>query len=381
VNFILSRFGPDRFIQLYTTCRRATFADDCRRILGITLDELDTAYRAEVARLATGGGALASLQRLELGPDIARAEWVKFLVEAALAEQRLRAAADLTRLTAVIEELPDHPGKSATEETQRLTLAKSGPFRSLRIRTADSEVVYLAHPKHSLEAHRFKQDGPWEINDDPTLSLQSAYRRAAATIDHTEDLSLLPPALSLMFQDIQTGTGKRTVVTRFERSIDGGRPLFRIRIEDRSPSARPKPWRAVTFHLAVDELLVVQSFRYEDMGNKGATLRCQAAYDRHEGIPVLRSIKFQFSAPGGVERHSQLNVIERTFGPIPEADFTPERLMPGPRVHAAAEDSTPPPTSTVLTKLYQASLLIGVVCLIGGIVTHRAGDAILSVSR
>ena len=48
VNFLLRRFGPEKFLELYTTCRQATFESDCRRILGLDLDGLDAAYRAEI---------------------------------------------------------------------------------------------------------------------------------------------------------------------------------------------------------------------------------------------------------------------------------------------------------------------------------------------
>ena len=45
VDFILRRFGPARFIELYRTTSRATFASDCERILGLSVDELDQAWR------------------------------------------------------------------------------------------------------------------------------------------------------------------------------------------------------------------------------------------------------------------------------------------------------------------------------------------------
>jgi hypothetical protein len=41
VEFILREYGPKKLFELYTTCKPGTFADDCRRILGLDLDELD----------------------------------------------------------------------------------------------------------------------------------------------------------------------------------------------------------------------------------------------------------------------------------------------------------------------------------------------------
>jgi len=44
VEYVLHEFGPQKFFELYMTCRRETFAEDCKRILGLSLDELNRAY-------------------------------------------------------------------------------------------------------------------------------------------------------------------------------------------------------------------------------------------------------------------------------------------------------------------------------------------------
>ncbi len=69
VNFLLDRFGPERFLQLYTTCGKSTFESDCRHILGLDLDGLDAAYRTDIERRATEGIPVARrrLERLKLG--------------------------------------------------------------------------------------------------------------------------------------------------------------------------------------------------------------------------------------------------------------------------------------------------------------------------
>src|SRR5262249_8598389 len=64
VDFLLRRFGPDKFLELYTTGRPATFDADCRRILGLDVDGLDAALRADVDWFLAEAGSL-DCRRLE----------------------------------------------------------------------------------------------------------------------------------------------------------------------------------------------------------------------------------------------------------------------------------------------------------------------------
>jgi len=52
VRYLLREYGPDKFIELYCTCRQDSFADDCQRILGVTLEQLDERYQADARELA-----------------------------------------------------------------------------------------------------------------------------------------------------------------------------------------------------------------------------------------------------------------------------------------------------------------------------------------
>jgi hypothetical protein len=52
VGFLLRRYGPERFVALYFSCRPGTFAEDCRRVLDTDLDTLEKDFWEEVERLA-----------------------------------------------------------------------------------------------------------------------------------------------------------------------------------------------------------------------------------------------------------------------------------------------------------------------------------------
>ena len=149
VDYILREFGPDRFLSLYTTCRQATFEEDCRRILGVSVDELDEAYWAEVEkRVGPGGYARLWLSSLELGPGVHQADWEKFISLYFTATERMLAPYAHVRLTSDLAYTSTKPGGETSTYTWRYQLKGSGRFRSLRAVFPGREEVYLAHPKH-----------------------------------------------------------------------------------------------------------------------------------------------------------------------------------------------------------------------------------------
>ena len=64
VDYILRQFGPERFVELYATRHPATFAADCQRILGVSIDQLDQDYWADLDKHVGPGGYHRALARL-----------------------------------------------------------------------------------------------------------------------------------------------------------------------------------------------------------------------------------------------------------------------------------------------------------------------------
>jgi hypothetical protein len=52
VDYLLRRYGVERFLRLYFTCRMGTFEADCRTILGDDFDGLERGFWEEAERLA-----------------------------------------------------------------------------------------------------------------------------------------------------------------------------------------------------------------------------------------------------------------------------------------------------------------------------------------
>ena len=126
VNYLLREFGPERFLKLYTTCQQATFAEDCRRILGMSPDELDAAFWADLERLVSREGPPSRhwLEQLKLGPGVDGAAWKRFLAEYFAAAEQLLAPYDHCRLTIV----HDAPCRRAGRKDQpHLSAAQPDP--------------------------------------------------------------------------------------------------------------------------------------------------------------------------------------------------------------------------------------------------------------
>ena len=133
VNYLLRKYGPERFLKLYTTCQQATFEADCRATLGIGLDELDAAYWADTEQIVRRAGPPARvwLKSLKLDRNIDPAAWDAFLTDYFAAAERLLAPYDHVRLKTTFRRI-NRATKSASDDPyeleEELTLLRSGPF-------------------------------------------------------------------------------------------------------------------------------------------------------------------------------------------------------------------------------------------------------------
>src|SRR5262249_29102917 len=144
-----------RFLKLYTTCQQTTFEADCRATLGIGLDELDSAYWADIEQIVRRAGPPARLwlKGLKLGPGIDPAAWDAFLAEYFAAATRLLAPYDQVRLTTVFRAFSDGQVARPWNE-QRQELLRSGPLARVRLTDKHDDLAYLAGPDRSIEARR-----------------------------------------------------------------------------------------------------------------------------------------------------------------------------------------------------------------------------------
>jgi hypothetical protein len=370
VNFLLRRFGPEKFLDLYATCRQSTFEDDCRRVLGLDLDGLDAAFRADLENLVTQEGPIARrrLESLRLDPGVDRAAWKAFLAEYFAAAERLMTPYHHVRMISVWTRSETDARGHTEDGRYEETLMRSGEFASLRRRLSRFEHALLAHPRRSILARRSGPDRPWEVEDESKRTPEQSRREALERIDGMDLAGHwgMVPLIGLAEFFALLVSHDHYVVTALERFSDDGRPRVRLRIEDHSPPGWQSQWRARTLILAADDLYVTLSERTEGTGRDNQlSHQTSFTYDRHEGIPVLRRERAETTGADGAHGTSELDVVERRFGPIPEEEFDPDRFLDGTRV-TEARRAPPPAEPTILARFYWLPFPIGALGLIAG---------------
>ena len=234
VNFLLRRFGPEAFLKLYTTCSPSTFEADCRRILGLDLDGLDAAYRAEIDRLISQAPPVERLrlERLRLGPGVDAADWKAFLANYFEAAERMLAPYHHARLTAVwTGSTIDTEGQWEVGTYEERVL-RSGEFASLRRRSTGDELAFLAHPRRSIWASRPAPDQAWSLEDDSRLTPPQFRHRILERIDALDVVGRRSVALIALADDLPGFRGiDACVVTALEH------------FTERRPAPRAPPHR------------------------------------------------------------------------------------------------------------------------------------------
>jgi hypothetical protein len=372
VNHILRKHGPERFLDLFRACRLATFAADCQRVLGVSLDELDAAYWADVKKLVGDESTpVARLRGIKTRPPVDPAAWNAFLDEYLAAARTLIAPYDHVSMT--IERTfsgKDEHGKPETI-TYRIVYRRSGDLIALRGAYPDAAVASLATPGRSFIANRKDRQAPWEIVDRPRVDSVFAYRRVARHIAETEPVST-EAAILLAFaaETHRLVDATSFAVTQLERFIEAGRPCLRVRIEDTAPN--PAMWRSLTVVLAADDKLAARS--YDTLLPDGSHLHQEFSYDHDAGTPILRSSHFEVVAREGKSRYGTTSVIDRRFGPVPPSEFTEERLLDGPVVHKPApSDDELFKDPVTFAELYRVTLGAGFFALTAGLVCGFLG--------
>jgi hypothetical protein len=368
VNLLLERFGPERFLALYTTCGQSTFDADCRRVLGMGLDDLDAAFQSDLQRRVGSEGPHGfRLRRLAVDPAVGTAAWQAFLDKYLPEAERLLKPYEYVRLTSEYRYSTADPQGKTTEFVEHSDLAKSGRLRSLRTRSENREYGALAVPRHSLEARRKDPSDPWEVREFPTMSSERSYRRALSAIDRHSDFTKMAAILLLLVEELRNRVETSAItVAKLEQFTEGGHPSVRIRVEDRTPN-QGVSWRSFTIVLSADDHFVVKSQAIEFSDNRSH--HGEFAYDRYADRPVIRSIRNAGTEADGTQTASTFTVLDRRFGPTAESEFTAERLLAGSPVRTVTQPDPYAGESAIAAGWYQLPLAAGMVCLVAGLAT------------
>src|SRR5262249_28511500 len=155
------------------------------RVLGLDLDGLDAAFRADLENLVIQDGPIARrrLESLRLGPGVDRAAWKAFLAAYFAAAERSMAPYHHVRLTSVWTRSATDAQGHTEGGRYKETLMRSGEFASVRRRSVQFEHALLAHPRRSILARRDAKGGPWQVEDDSKRTPERSRECALERID------------------------------------------------------------------------------------------------------------------------------------------------------------------------------------------------------
>ncbi len=329
----------------------------------MTVDQLDLTYWAEVERAGPGGYARYWLSSLALGPDVDPGDWQAFVSDYFAASERMLAPYDHVRLTAERVYSSTEAGGKTSRYPWRYELKRSGPLQAFRVIDRDREEVYLANPAHSFRAERPAGGNAWKIRAHPDLSREQLYRWVLSKIDTSEPVTgSTAPLIELADFATRLGEPFCLRVAKLARFTEKGRRLIRVELDD-CPPGHPI-YRKIDLTLSGDDYSPVHAENATKTGKLGHG-DAVVVYDSAVGVPVLQSTRHEGRADDKSLTTSTLAVIDRHFGPVPEEEFTPERLLAGAPVHQIAADDGPSDVAAFLN-WYPLPVGLGLVALAAG---------------
>jgi hypothetical protein len=247
-DFLLRRYGGPKFFELYRTCREASFAQDCERVLGVSLAEIEKLYsddleqealrtpdrkglaKAPLRLLSASGRPSAvfiwidqkALDKSKPTADIAARE--AFLAEYPAALARLRQAYDQVSIEATTRYRRSLYGQETRQGEVSEQFAQDGPrWRGRTIGDAP-EQIFIFTPDDSVVLTATNAAGHYKTSKQPAggISFQAEYgghsRMLPYRLGH-RDVSEVLSDESFVIRDLVAVQfdGQDAVEVRFER--------------------------------------------------------------------------------------------------------------------------------------------------------------------
>jgi hypothetical protein len=325
VEFILREYGPKKLFELYTTCRPKTFADDCGRILGVDLDELDRRCWADVEKQVSQMGELYGpnpFQHVKVGEGVDLVAWNAFIEQYLSGQKQLEATYRQVQME--IESTRYNYSADGTKmtSTERFIVAHDGDrHRRMHEMNGHATVSVAAHAG-SFILHRKSDDSQWTQAPLPHPDMpRLAYSYCRNFFqDREESLRIpnrrLPPFLH----------GLDVTITAFEQFAQNGQNRVRISYRDSFvwPKGRYLKNGSVVFR--TDAYCTLQSANssatYKD-GKVAVDRRLEIEYDpMHVGVPVVRTIRSESERSYNSNYVQVISIPRCDFVPTPEKEFT-----------------------------------------------------------
>lgn len=356
VDYLVRRFSGPTFLKLYTNCRRESFPEDVRRILGVTIQEIDRDLAAETRRLIdsapgstrtspmemgetsvpsivvpdwlASAGFCPRLQNARLASTVDQAEWNQLLVQWSKHWNDLELDGESWRI--VVEEqqetapreldapsggmLSDAGARSRPvgPEGLRFECARSGGHH-IFLRRGLGESLILVTPATGLAAERPRGHTRWWPSGDAAWTPNSLARHYQLAGLQYHQRALTTPLVQL--SPLVAGL-REPRVTQIEHAEESPSPV-RIRLEESSPSSSDEEnsvefvldpeaaWRLLEFRSVRKTLRerheTTSNFTYAVVDGRWRLTHVQRRTDDHEpdgparvSTVVRTSVEYQF---------------------------------------------------------------------------------------
>jgi len=328
VEYILHEFGPQKFFELYMTARRASFAEDCKRILGLSLDELDRAYWDYVEKRVDPEG-VGGLSYVELAPDVDKSLWrevVKGHLEAAESIRQLSGPLHAQCETSMMEFPDSEPPREAMTTT--LELLVDGDRLRLSSRFGRRRSIIVTSPDCSFSLMRRSDEEAWQLWEGTQIGTQlwdfclQRHRVLSDAFPMLAHYTYTDGAQALWNAKF------RPFVNRVECISRDGRELVLVAFENRAEAGVACEYTSgeLCFDPANHWALRCASLRRECDNGGASQHHLSFEFELHENkLPLVRSHSATREEPGEITTVSR-STAKYDFHPqIAADDFSPAK--------------------------------------------------------
>ncbi|MHC4403459.1 MAG: hypothetical protein ACYTG0_27700 [Planctomycetota bacterium] len=332
VEYVLHQFGPRKFFELYMTCCRASFAEDCRRVLGLSVDELDRAYWDYVEQQIDPEG-IGGLSYVQLAPNVDESLWREVVKNHLAAADRVRQSLLSGPLHVESKMSMDYPNSEPPRKPERegSELVADGNRWRYEKRGSQQREVVIANPRCSLSFVQYSDEEGSRLTEEETQIGRQLW------LFHLNRGKIVSLALAnLIWQHYALADGNcavwnansKPLVNRLERVSRNGRDLVLVAFENRDELGDYSSYTSGELYFDPAYWWAIRFASLRRWRENGEVSQKDPSFEfqvRENEPPLLRSHKATWENAGRTET-IQHSTTKYEFDPqIAADDFSPAK--------------------------------------------------------
>lgn len=268
VDYLLRTYGGEKFFELYNSCRPATFAADVERVLGVSVGELEAAYRSDIERqISPWPQRLAqALERLPCRPEVDEALWRLLIREHTATVARLSAPPRDGVYDVTLDHRDEQSQPPVVSQEHQQVVRDGRRELYLHDQPDSAADVIVASPDGSFRLIRGRAEQQWQRRN-------WEYFEALEGIDGHGWSWMASPTFA---DDPLDEFEKKFQVAAVRRSTEGAQPTVEVELEAREPKASDES--RATYGFLPDRGWIMSTAIRSSIGNDGQPLRTVSRY-------------------------------------------------------------------------------------------------------